>query len=313
MCYTICGMANGFLQQEEKEFSTFYKRSVWWVEHRALLKRIGLIVWGVVDAALLLFAVWVLVDSFLISYTREDVAMAQMAVGQNELHAFTTAHAAKDLSIGTVQTFPLSDNRYDLYVPISNPNPNFYAQFSYAFVTADGETDEQTGFILPNETNKPLMSLAYSSTSKPVDPKLDLRNFHWYRVDPHVFPDYASWAAERFAFNVTNVNFSTDIQLDKEQIGRVSFTVSNPRPYSYWEPGFYILLERGTSVVGVTRTTLDKFQTGDSRDVTVNWFGALPAVSKVEVIPEVNLFDINSYMPLTGETQTDIRNRVFGR
>ncbi len=306
-------MANGFLQQEEKEFSSFYKRSVWWVEHRAQLKKIGLIVWGVIDALLLLFSVWVFTDSFLISYWAENRAVAIMAVvGQSDLHAFTRAHAAKDVSLGSVDTFALSDDRYDFYVPITNPNPNFYAEFSYVFTTADGETDEQQGFLLPGDENKPLLALAYHSTTRPTNVNVDFRNFRWHRVDQHLIPDYTAWAQERFAFDITNVNFTSDIQFDSQKIGRVTFTVSNPRPYSFWEPAFYLVLERGTSVVGVTRTTLDRFETGDTRDVSVDWFGALPAVTKVEVIPEVNLFDLSVFMPLSGETQQDIRQRVFG-
>jgi hypothetical protein len=52
---------------------------------------------------------------------------------------------------------------------------------------------------------------------------------------------------------------------------------------------------------------------GEEIDVGVNWFGTLPSVSKVEVIPEINIFDIDTYKSLAGETTRDTRTRVLGR
>ncbi len=98
---------------------------------------------------------------------------------------------------------------------------------------------------------------------------------------------------------IEDVAFSRELEIDSEEIGRVSFTVRNTTAYSYWEPSFTILLMRGGSVAGVTRTTLTRLKSGDERSVAVNWFGSLPAVTKVEVIPEVNLFDPDVYMPLS--------------
>lgn len=311
MLYFIYMESGGFLKEEEKGFKTFYKRSLWWVEHRALLRRIGVIVLAVFDAALLLFSGWTFLDAFVVSVDREDRAVAEVAVvGQTETRNFSIAHAADAMSLGEVQIFTTGDKRYDFYTTLANPNREWYAEFRYTFVIADAETEELSGFILPGE-EKPLTYFAYEADSRPSSVRFNIHDLAWHRVDPHAISDYDTWYADRFGWSITNPLFSRDLAIDKEEIGRISFTVSNATAFSYWEPEFYVLLLRGNSVAGVTRTTIDRFESGETREVMINWFGTIPAVTKLEVIPAVNLFDPDAYMPLVGETSSDIRERVL--
>jgi hypothetical protein len=291
----------GLLQQEEKEFRSFYKRSMWWVEHRDQLKKIGIGILIAFDAVLILFALWVYVDVFLLTSGKIERATAEMVVyNQADLRAFSVEHAADDLITKEVDVFPLGDNRYDLYTTLANPNDDWYATFRYAFVIGSTETDEQTGFILPSE-EKPIVYLAYEAESRPTNARLALREIQWKRVDPHVISDYERWRNDRLGFEITNPAFSTELQIDAKEIGRATFEVKNATAFSYWEPAFYVLLMRGSAVAGVTRTTIDRFESGDAREVSVSWFGTLPAVSRVEIVPEINLFDPDVYMPLSGE------------
>ena len=78
----------GLLLQEEKEFKRFYALSLWWVTHRAMLRRIGFVLFIVFDSLLLLFGGWHLMDAFAISYGAEQNAVMRMvALGQSDLHA----------------------------------------------------------------------------------------------------------------------------------------------------------------------------------------------------------------------------------
>lgn len=301
----------GFLKEEEKGFKTFYKRSLWWVEHRALLRRIVIIVLAAFDAALLLFSAWTFLDTFVVSVDREDRAVAEVAVvGQMDLRNFSTAQSADAMSVSEMQVLTTGDKRYDFYTTLANANRDWYAEFQYAFVIGDTETDEFSGFILPGE-EKPLAYFAWEADSRPTGVRLDIRDLAWHRVDPHAIADYDTWEADRLGWNITAPLFSRELAIDKEEIGRISFTVSNTTAFSYWEPVFYVLLLRGNSVAGVTSTTIDRFESGDTRSMVINWFGTIPAVTKIEVIPAVNLFDPDAYMPLEGETATDIRERVL--
>jgi hypothetical protein len=291
-------MANGLLREEEKEFKTFYKRALWWVEHREILKQIGLIFWMICDAILIIYASWGLIDGFVLNSDSENRYVATAAiVGQTDLHAFTRAHAAKPIGVGETSVFPLSDRRYDFYTSISNPNTSWYADFEYTFSFKDGETTTQNGFLLPGE-EKPLVFLAHTAPTRPMSAGVRLSNVHWHRIDRHVIPDYEQWYADRMNFSFQNILFTKDLQVDSQTIGQASFEVKNRSAFSFWEPNFFILLLRGNSVVGVTRTTLEQFKTGEMREVKVNWFGPLPAVSKVEVIAEMNPFDKDVFMSL---------------
>lgn len=292
-------MTNGaLLKPEEKESASFYKRAVWWVEHRARLWKLGMIFLAACDAVLLLFAIWTFVDAFVVSVDREDRAVAEMAVlRQADLRAFSLSHAARPLEAKLVQVIATGDKQYDFYTTLSNPNADWYAEFRYVFVAGDQETQERAAFILPGE-EKPIVSLAFSADNRPGSVRFDARDIVWRRVRAHDIPDYAAWQSDRFEFDITNISFSRDLQIDSKEIGLIHFTVQNRTAFSYWEPVFTVRLLRGGAVVGVTQTTLDQFEARETREVAINWFGTIPAVTKIEVIPEVNIFDVDAYMPI---------------
>jgi hypothetical protein len=303
----------GLLLQEEKEFKRFYTLSVWWVTHRAFLKRLGIALFVAFDAALLLFGGWHLMDAFAVSYGSEQNAVLRMvALGQSDLSAYTRANAAQDLEAGDGRVISIGNNRYDLYTTLQNPNDDWWAEFTYAFSKDDGATDVRTGFILPSE-EKPMAELAVDSLSPIQSTSLVIEDVRWHRVDHHAVPDYPTWASDRLHFVVSTSSFEKETRFDGQTFGRTSFTMENDTAYSYYDVGVFVLLLRGSSVVGVNRTTLTSLESGVESMVTVNWFGTLPSVSEVQIIPELNIFDLEVYKPLQGESTRDTRTRVFTR
>jgi len=303
----------GVLLEEEKEFKRFYKLSLWWVNHRVLLRRIGFGLFISIDSILLLFVVWSMLDSFAISYEREQQAVAEMvAYGQSDLHTYTVANAADPLEPTEAKVISIGDQRYDIYAEILNPNDDWWAEFTYSFLVDEEQVEAQQGFILPSD-QKPVVKFAYSSETPIRSGKLVIESVTWHRIDHHLINDYVAWEADRLEITIENATFSKETSIGDEVYGRTAFMVSNDTAYSYYDPGFYILLLKGSSVVGVNRTSLSALDSGFAVEVGVNWFGTLPSVSQVEVIPEIHLFDIDSYKPLKGETTRDTRTRVFGR
>ena len=128
-------------------------------------------------------------------------------------------------------------------------------------------------------------------------------------MDRHATGEYDAWIAGRLNFIIENAAFER-VELDGETIARVSFTVKNDTAYSYYEPAFTAMLTRGSTVVGVTGTTLSDLDAGEEQEVVINWFGTIPSVNKTEISVSVNPFDILSYKPLEGETTEDTRTRV---
>ncbi len=303
----------GLLLQEEKEFKRFYRLSVWWVTHRALLKRIGFALFIAVDAALLLFGGWHLLDAFAVSYgVEQNAVMRMVALGQSDLHAYTAANAAVDLEVGDGRVISIGGGRYDLYATLANQNEDWWAEFTYAFSIGGEQTESREGFILPTQ-EKPVAELAVESASPIPSASLVLQDVRWHRVDAHGIPDYATWADDRLNLTISASSFEKETRFDGEVFGRTAFTIENDTAYSYYDVGLFVLLLRGSSVVGVNRTTLSALESGVETEVTVNWFGTLPSVSQVQVIPELNIFDLEVYKPLQGESTRDTRTRVFPR
>ncbi len=303
----------GLLLQEEKEFKRFYKLSVWWVEHRAFLKRSAIALFIAFDVVLLLFGGWHLLDAFAVSSGAEQNAVMRMVVlGQSDLRAYTDENAATDLEAGEGRVISIGNSRYDLYTTLLNPNDDWWAEFTYAFSSGDLTTDSRIGFILPSE-EKSVVELAVESTSPIQAATLVIEDVTWHRVDHHAIADYETWASDRLNFLISASSFEKETRFDGETYGRTTFMIENDTAYSYYDVGLFVLLLRGSSVVGVNRTTLSSLESGVEAEVTVNWFGTLPSVSQVLVVPELNIFDVEVYKPLQGESTRDTRTRVFTR
>lgn len=299
--------------QEEKEFKRFYKLSLWWLEHLAFLRRGGFALFIAVDAALMLLGGWHLLDAFAVSYGSEQNAVLRMvAYGQSDLHAYTAGNAANDLEQGEGRVISIGGGRYDLYTTLTNPNDDWWAEFTYSFTIGNESTDAQTGFILPTQ-EKPIVELALESASPIGSASLVIQDVRWHRVDHHAISDYSTWASDRLNFSISASSFEKETRFDGETFGRTTFTVENGTAFSYYDVGLFVLLLRGSSVVGVSRTTLSALESGIDTRVTMNWFGTLPSVSQVQVIPELNIFDLEVYKPLQGESTRDTRTRIFRR
>lgn len=301
----------GLLLEEGKEFRRFYRLSLWWVTHRALLARIGYGALIVIDALLLLFAIWHLSDAFAFSYGKEQRVIYEMvARGQTDLNAYTRGNAARDLEQGDARVLSIGSGRYDLYATILNPNDDWWAEFEYVFGSGGEEVTRDIGFILPGE-QKPVVSLALESDKPFSSAEVTINKVAWHRVDHHLVSDYQMWSQDRLGLVIEDARFTTDVKLDGGTFGRLSFNVANKTAFSYYDPVFFLILKRGSSVVGVSRTMLQELESGEETAINVNWFGTLPSVSDVEVIPEVNIFDLDVYKPLEGERTVDTRARVF--
>lgn len=300
------GQNGNFLKPEEKKFQSFYKRSLWWIENRPKLKRAGLVLFAVFDAVLIFYASWVFIDSFLLSYNSEQQLVANLASeGQAELHDFSGAVAAKALSIGEVAAISAGDGKsFDLSAMIANPNSAWYATFDFYFQLPEGNTVSQPGFILPNE-ERPLIMLQ-ATESRASTYKLVMENLSWQRVDPHLISDYLIWSTERLSLPITNVSFVRE----DENSALLSFTAQNNSAYNYWQPSFAVVLWRGSTVGGVMRLTTADLLSGEEQNFSARWLGAVPAITKTEIFPEINIFDSQAYSSLEGQNPQDIRTKV---
>lgn len=282
-----------------------YKLSLFWIKVRRPLAKIGLVLWAVADVVLILFALWVMIDTFLISYEPERTLFAGMAVNQNNRHSVVLSTSPETIKLFDADVFALGDDRYDFFAQVENKNEDYWVEFDYYFTYSSGQqTEPQHAFVFPLNA-KPLVDLAVSLDKAPSQVQVVVDEVEWHFVDPHQIPDFAAFEAARLNFIVKDTDFIPSLDFDTV-VARSSFTVENDTAYGYWEPVFYVLLYRGTSVAGVTKARIDQFASDDTKTVEQNWFGNLPAVTEIEIIPEVDLFDPNVFMPVKGAIQEDL-------
>ena len=283
------------LLPEEKTYAREYRYRQWWIDHHFALRRTGLLMVFVLEILLLLAITWRLLDAFVLSASDHDQAVAQMVTyGPSETHAFALSQQAKDLQLSSARALSVGDGQYDLYAEVSNPNDAWWAEVIYGFSSGGKEFGEGAGFVLP-QSQSPLVIFSVSSSSTLSSVTVELKEIVWHRLDAHEIPDYAVWKEDRFRLDVTDISFDPAFELNGKKVGRMTFTLTNKGPYGFYELPLYLVLSRGGNVVGVNRTELSSLDAGETREVTVNWFGVVPNTNTYEVIPVVNLFDPSVY------------------
>jgi len=290
-------MANTWLKEEEQQFNRSYRLSSWWINNRQKILRILLGGIAGIEILVALFIIWTFVDTFLVSYTTENKSIGQMAIlGQSDLFDKNTETAAKELVTGVARTLPASLG-VDLYTEITNPNSDWLAVYNYRFVWANGSTKEESGFSLPGET-KPLVVFGSEEAVSARGVQIEITSIDWQRVDRHTVSDYETWKGERLNFVIEDLLFATDITIDGKTIGVSSFVVTNQTGFKYYQPAFFVVLYRGSQVVGINKVTLDVLTSGERRNVDVRWFGTLPSADRSEIIPDINIFSSSAYQAL---------------
>jgi hypothetical protein len=273
------------------------KLAYWYVSHKVLLKKILIASLITLSAVFWIYGIYGLINYFFIEQVQFDRMLKEISHNLINYSGFRAENQPQDFKIISSSVLPSGKDKYDLTAKVSNPNPNWRAEFEYKFIFDGEETVSQKGFILPGE-EKFLLGLAVESKKKPQQVNLDLQNIKWQRLDPHQISDYASWSKERLNFEITEIKFLPAVIKDKVSISKVTFSAANRTAYNFWSVGFYILLYRGTSLAGVNYITLEQFISGMKRDVEVSWVETMPTITRVQILPEVNIFDPAVYMPV---------------
>lgn len=269
----------------------------WWVTHKVQVRGWFSIFLAVVDLALVGFAGYGFADWFFGSGDIERRAMAVMAKPAIDYAYFRQKANPQNVAVQDALVLNSGEKTYDFIARAANPNPQWWVEFDYRFSSAAGETQTQKGYLLPGET-KWLNALGVKSDVRPGGAKIAVENIVWRRVPLHVTrPDYATWAAKRLNFILDGVSFVPPSPQDPIAVNRAKFTVTNDTGFGYFKVGFFVTLTSGSRVVGVNRVVISDLRPGDRRDVDASWFFDLPGVTKVEVKPEVNIFDERNYIP----------------
>jgi hypothetical protein len=274
---------------------------VWYVEHREQFKKIligfltavAVVSWLYTLYGFFYYAIWGMKQDRLSAY---ELAKTNV-IG----HDYIARISAKDLQISATEVLKSSSQKYDFIAKIKNPNQKWRSEFSYYFYSGDKRTETLQGFILPGEEKYLVIFNQDFSGGSAV--RLAIENIGWSRINQHKIPDWASFSAGHLNIVVKDIVFTPANKsglTDKINLNQLGFAAINKTAYNYREVDFVVLLYSGSAVIGVNKYKLKDFMSGEERQIQANWPGALGRVSKVEVIPEVNIMDDGAYLKFEG-------------
>jgi hypothetical protein len=268
----------------------------WWVTHQVQVRKAATVVFGIFACSLFAYAAWGLIDWAFVSGVKERELMGQVVDQQIPIATFRKYGMKEEPVFDRPTILAAGEGRYDLFAKASNANANWMLTFDYRFEAAGTTIPAKQGFLLPGETKR-LHALAVRADAKPSTAETVVTNLRWHRVDPHlVYPGYREWATKRLDLAIEKPTFTPPAPGDALPVSHASFAVVNRTAFSYRTVGFFVTLYAGQQPVGVNYFSISGLSSGERRQVDVAWYSALPQITRVEVMPEVNILDASVYL-----------------
>lgn len=266
----------------------------WISQHRLTLRQLGYGALILIVALTWGFSLWTLLDTYAISYPREQripLRIASLFIS-DAANAFT---APAPLDIGGAQSLIQEGSRRHIYAPISNPNPRWWAEIRYRFRDGGSESPLRNAALLPQETRL-LTELGWDKGGL-SSPSLSIESVVWRRIDPVLTDgDYLTYKQQRLQLITTDPTYQSDLEIEGRRLGRSTFTLKNPSGYTYRDVEFLTLVSREGSVVGIQKLVLPTIPPGSEQVITQIWPENPLAVTKTEVQTFVHLLDPETFV-----------------
>jgi len=267
------------------------KWSLWWIDHEDAVKRIGVILFVVVDIVLVSIGAWGMLDWLAFGGVSEERAIRQLT--SLEYAQLGIAAPAREIQFGAPIVLSLPDSRYDVVVPVENENANLWAELEYRFIIGGEETPPLHDFVLPGQA-KFLVGLGIRREGSPGTVELRVEKREWHRLDGHEIPNYEAYAAVRLNIEAVNPVF---LPATGQEGSKTSFALRNRSAFSYYDTDLLVMLYRGDTLVGVNKIRLAELNAGAGENMELFWYQTIPQVTRTEVIPYINILDPDAYQP----------------
>jgi len=265
-----------------------YKFSYWFVTHKLIIRRVGIVVLALIAGGLLIGGVYGLSKYYLTDY--EKNAAVERSLGRVDLDQAVLAelNQPKPLQILGTTVIKSGDNSYDMMAEIINPNQQWFVEsFEYSFSAGNVKTDVIKDFILPVQ-EKYVMKLNFASETSMDSAQINIQNVKWSKVANYL-PMKEKFLQIDFANKA--VLFSGKSFSKTGNLSQISFDIINKSAYSYWNPVFKVFVYKSEKLIAVNQLTLNKLNTGEKSTQVFNLFQNIAPGSKIEVVPDINILD----------------------
>jgi hypothetical protein len=259
----------------------FFLGSVW------LLTVVATVLW---TYSLYYFSHYLLVGSRLDHLNEATVSDTPRAVEQRKL--------LSGLSYGFIQAVNLGRDSYSLIGKLASTNQSNWAVLDYYFLVDGQPLGTSTSYILPS-SEKYLTSIIDDQTLSPSSVQLIVTNLRWSKIDYHQIENWNQYKADRLSFVVLDKKFigASQSQLsDRLPVNTLSFNINNRTAYSFREAPLQIILYSGSEVIYVKDYTINNFYSKERKDITISLIGSLPNVTRIDIVPEINILDPETYL-----------------
>jgi hypothetical protein len=278
----------------EKELKFGY----WFVTHKATIRKwtiIGLIVFSVLTYG---YAAFALGRYYIFRDQAQQQAANTAAIDFVNVQSSHQSEIIQDVQVLSRDVFPLSDGRVNIVARIKNPNTKWALNsFSYQFALGSQVYETREEFLLPGQ-EKFLMALNVEGPRSGT-PQVLIDDRKWLRVI-----SYEDWSPGFLNIEVEDTQYLSpragEIS-DQLPVSQVDAMLRNSTAYNFVEVDVQIGLFSGSRLVAVSRIPLPNFTSGQVRPVSTRFTQSLSAVSRIEIIPSVNILDQSVYKDFEGE------------
>ena len=193
---------------------------------------------------------------------------------------------------------PGEAGKYDALVRITNPNSLLgAARFDYSFNFLDGSgkivaKSAGANFILPGQT-KYVLAFNLSPETIPESLDFEISSFEWSKFSEYQEPDIAIYSRE---FNLASGG--------ETGFARLTAKMRNQSGYDFRQITDKAVIRNGNGdPVAINQTGFNDVRMNEEREINFNWnstFQIDPVSARIEIEPEVNVFESDNYMKQHG-------------
>lgn len=274
---------------------------LWFIRHRKHFFIGAIIFLSLISVSTIGYSIYNFSHYLIVGRDQDEQLYKDISSSANQL----VSRPAVDnyLSISEVTLLLNQNNQADFVGKVVSAHNRSVINFSYYFDVNGEQIGAGNTFVLPGDT-KYVMALNQKLTSTPSGAELIITDISYNPMPREVIPLWQEYRADRLRLQVQDAAFipGQDSGLsEKISLGELSFTIINQGGFSYKQLPLAIVLRLGDRIVSASRYYIDNFRSGEKKSVRISWPGSWSGISKIEIIPDINILDENVYLQYSSE------------